>query len=322
MSTSRITNRAQDARRQRLWIGCLVVLGCLYLTRTALAGPPDPDSAGPDTCAQCHPDQAATWRDSPHARAMEALAGSLQATEGEQQPLVDTECFSCHTTHFDPTDDSFAQPGVSCEVCHGSYVPGHPETGVMQLPADASCCQDCHTTTYQQWHETGHAGAGVQCASCHVPHSQENRVPGEELCSSCHRDAVDNRVHHNAGVHCTDCHISSGSPSSAATDVRVMGPGNAPNHSFRHAVETCAGCHGQSIHTADFRASQIDWAQTPAMSARAQELARELEDAKRSNRSLQAMSLVSLGLGLGIGGVLGVIFVLVAGFIAQGRANR
>jgi hypothetical protein len=34
------------------------------------------------------------------------------------------------------------------------------------------------------------------------------------------------------------------------------------------------------------------------------------------------MSLVSLGLGMGIGGMLGIVFMLVVGYVIQGRAKR
>jgi hypothetical protein len=59
-----------------------------------------------------------------------------------------------------------------------------------------------------------------------------------------------------------------------------------------------------------------------AMADRAPELATQLEASEQNNRTLRVMSLVSLGLGIGIGGMLGVIFMLVVGYIVQGRAQR
>jgi hypothetical protein len=58
------------------------------------------------------------------------------------------------------------------------------------------------------------------------------------------------------------------------------------------------------------------------MADRAPELATQLEASEQNNRTLRVMSLVSLGLGIGIGGMLGVIFMLVVGYIVQGRAQR
>jgi ABC-type transport system involved in cytochrome c biogenesis permease subunit len=57
------------------------------------------------------------------------------------------------------------------------------------------------------------------------------------------------------------------------------------------------------------------------MVERTQKLAYELEDARRTNRSLQTVSVVSLGFGLGTGGVLGAIFVLVVGYVSQRSAR-
>jgi len=274
--------------RRWLWAGCLILLLALLLPTTGLAAAPDPDEADPGGCAQCHPTQAATWGDSPHAEAQV----------------------------------STAHDGVTCEDCHGAYVPDHPQNGVMQLSVDAGRCQDCHTTTYEQWHETAHAGAGVQCVSCHVPHSQETRLAEEDLCASCHREEAEHWVHHDADVHCTDCHISPPSLPGTETGVNVLASATAPDHRFALTVEACIGCHGQSVHDAFHEtASHVEQPQLSEMVERTQKMAYELEDAKRTNRSLQTVSVVSLGFGLGTGGVLGAIFVLVVGYVSQ-RSSR
>jgi predicted CXXCH cytochrome family protein len=192
----------------------------------------------------------------------------------------------------------------------------------MRLPADVECCQDCHTVTHSEWQNTKHAEAGVQCDSCHVPHSQQNRMDGEDLCTSCHREIAVNLVHHDANVQCIDCHFSSHSGADASSTVQVTIPGQAPDHGLTHSTDTCASCHGNPIHTVDLRASTAACDQLPAMSARAKELALDLEDAKHTNRNLQAMSVVSLGFGLGTGGILGAVFVIALGFVVQGRSKQ
>lgn len=272
-----------DGAIRWLLAGCLAAIVCLVLPGTAWASP---SYQGAEPCAQCHPDQATVWQDSPHG----------QVTDAHDE--------------------------VSCQVCHGSYVADHPQAALMRLPADASCCQDCHTKPYEQWHDTEHAAVGVQCESCHVAHSQETRLAAEELCESCHREEAEHWAHHVADVHCADCHISVPSDP-AASDVSVTNRAAAPNHSFRLAVEACVDCHGPEIHQ-EVEAVQVnvDRAQLSEMAARAQGLARELEDAKQSNRSLETMSVVSLGFGLGTGGVLGVIFMLVVGYVIQRREER
>jgi hypothetical protein len=59
-----------------------------------------------------------------------------------------------------------------------------------------------------------------------------------------------------------------------------------------------------------------------AMADRAPELVAELEAAEQTNQSLRVMTLVSLGLGIGIGGMMGIVFMLVIGYVAQGRAKQ
>jgi hypothetical protein len=46
-------------------------------------------------------------------------------------------------------------------------------------------------------------------------------------------------------------------------------------------------------------------------------LAAKLDDAQQTNKSLMTMAPVSLGLGMGIGGMLGIVFMLVIGYINQ-----
>ncbi|WP_157509088.1 Ig-like domain-containing protein [Ferrimonas futtsuensis] len=58
---------------------------------------------------------------------------------------------------------------------------------------------------------SSHGEAGLTCSSCHNPHSQELKLPGDQLCSSCHTDK-DNAAHkmtsHDMlGVECIDCHM-------------------------------------------------------------------------------------------------------------------
>jgi hypothetical protein len=52
------------------------------------------------------------------------------------------------------------------------------------------------------------------------------------------------------------------------------------------------------------------------------QLTAQLETQEKTNKSLQVMTLVSLGLGMGIGAMMGIIFMLVVGYITQGRAKR
>jgi hypothetical protein len=51
------------------------------------------------------------------------------------------------------------------------------------------------------------------------------------------------------------------------------------------------------------------------------QLAEQLEEAEQANKSLRVMTFVSLGLGMGMGGMMGVIFMLVVGYVIQGRRS-
>lgn len=308
------------ARRWRLW-GCLAALLVLGLPLTAQAAPLGQEPVEPEPCAGCHREEAATWQDSPHAHALLALDQTRQVVCTD--PTVSTEyecgCLDCHSTDYDPAARTYAHAGVSCEACHGDYVAGHPQEGTMRLAVDASVCAGCHATTYEQWQGTAHAQANVQCTSCHVAHSQETRLGDDELCASCHQDR--DNVHHAMGVSCTDCHISP-PPTDNTFTVSLRGDNRAPDHRFGLVAESCAGCHSQSIHESpESTASQDIRAQLVAMQARTRELARSLEETKRVNDSLKTMSVVSLGFGLGVGGMVGIIAALVVGYIIQRRAQ-
>ena len=48
----------------------------------------------------------------------------------------------------------------------------------------------------------------------------------------------------------------------------------------------------------------------------------KLETTEQTNKSLMTMAPVSLGLGIGIGGMLGIVFVLVLCYINQGMIKN
>jgi hypothetical protein len=316
MLIRRMTTQGGSASSRRLQSASLLVLLCLVLPVTAWASPGPADA---EPCAQCHPAEAAAWQDSPHAQALVNIDAELKAT-GDQ-----SACLSCHTTGLDDTG-VYDHAGVTCEACHGLYEPNHPGSGTMRLSVDSSPCQNCHAATYEEWTKTVHAQSGVQCIGCHQAHTQQTRQSDDALCGSCHRERLhdfEHTAHENANVACADCHL----PAAAAFDTNVgLGLGgsrNAPAHSFAVASQTCSGCHATSIHikAPGEVLNQTDETRLAATSERVRELAYELEDVKQDNRSLQTVALVSLGLGLGVGGMLGIIFVAVVGLLNQRKAE-
>jgi len=314
-----------------LWIGCLVVLLGLLLPATALAEPPEPSYEGPEKCAECHAAETDAWRNSPHANAMADIDDSLQSACGAGLASSNCSCLTCHTTDFNPVDSTYVYGGVACEACHGPYVEGHPQDGMMQLDVDSSVCEDCHVETHQQWQDSSHAEAGVQCIGCHLSHSQEFRLTDETLCGSCHRHQVEDfahTAHDTQDITCTDCHLSTIAANEAtamvSTGVTMVG-GTAPSHRFTVvSSQACLNCHGETIHEETTREDLTQAANVRllAMADRAPELASQLEAEEQANKSLRVMTFVSLGLGLGIGGMLGIIFMIVVGYISQGRAKQ
>jgi formate-dependent nitrite reductase cytochrome c552 subunit len=133
-------------------------------------------------------------------------------------------------------------------------------------------------------------------------------------------------AHSVAGMTCADCHLSphSDSEGTAVAEVTLVGGGAAPDHSFKTAGGSCAGCHGSNVHqqVVNEEAVQIGATQLVQMTDRTRDLALELDDAKRENRSLQAMTVVSLGFGLGSGGVLGIVFVSLVCFLSRGESEK
>lgn len=189
----------------------------------------------------------------------------------------------------------------------------------MQLSVDSSVCEDCHANTFRQWQDSIHAQNGVQCIGCHQSHSQELRVSDDGLCASCHRDHL-GTVHGRSDVSCIDCHLSSTSVQElafvSAGEASVTVP--AASHDFTRVLSTdCVGCHGEDVHQQDV--SRVSTLESPACGP---ELIAKLENAQRTNRSLMTITPVSLGLGMGIGGMLGIIFMLVIGYINQGMRKR
>ena len=305
--------------------GPLVVL-LLFVPGAAAAGLTEPAYTGPEECAKCHVAEAAAWQAAPHASAQDSIAQALEVACSGPGPAQDCACLTCHTTGYDPAAGTYAYSGVVCEACHGPYVSDHPASGVMLLDTSSEPCQDCHANTHAEWLDSPHAEANVPCVGCHQSHSQELRVGESGLCVSCHREERQDSVHlahSSSGIECAKCHVPSDYPDDPA-ELRVValvsGSPTAPEHGFRVSTSAaCVGCHAAGGNPDTVRASVV---RAGELEAQATRLAGELKEAREGNRSLQTLSLVTLGLGLGIGGVLGVMLALAAGYVLQKATGR
>ncbi len=252
-----------------------------------------------------------------------ANPGRLFAQAAVTQEVVTDEnetCTSCHSEEGDAwmtsphgvTDPNVAGQagGASCVDCHGPYVKGHPNEGTIQLSIASDLCQDCHTDVYDQWVHTQHAGEGVQCISCHKPHSQELRLTDEALCQSCHREGLTDSLHlaHiDNNVTCTNCHMNGPTLTEpvATVDLAAVVQVRTASHDFTLvSSENCLDCHREDVTKTDTTVRTS----VPVV-----------PNSGASESGLPwtswILSAANLGFGLGIGGIVGILFMLVAGSI-------
>lgn len=249
------------------------------------------------------------------------------------QAEIDEEGCGCHTVetmawqdspHAEAALQSGGLPAPTCEGCHGEYVRGHPDEGLMRLTVDSSVCSDCHSDTFDQWQHSMHAQENVQCIGCHLSHSQTLRLTDEKLCVSCHEESqedVFHSAHGSADVSCTDCHVTPASKANFTIDLtsgRVQ-VSQSPTHDFSEvAASSCVDCHAANIR-GDKVGEDTDGAVTELMTIanRVPELSTRLKEAEKENRTLATVSYVALGLGIGVGAVMGMVLVLAVGYVAQ-----
>ncbi len=302
----------------------LIVIICLFVLliavpATVLADEPNPDASGAGQCAMCHQTEYEEWQNSPHASAMTPLVhpdGSMECGESTE----DCTCLSCHTTNFDPANQTFTHEGVTCEACHGAYVEGHPESGMMQLSVDSSVCSGCHVETHKEWSTTAHAKADVQCIGCHRSHSQDLRLANNQLCESCHRERLQDSghvVHQQSEVTCVDCHTSPATK--VANSGEVVTGEHSSGHTFKVVTDVCANCHGATFHNEDFVSNQQTTAHLASLPECPDDASGELASTKEANKTLQNMTIISLGIGIGVGGMIGIVLALAGTYIIQGR---
>ena len=247
----------------------------------------------------------------------------MTALASDPVPPGAEKCIGCHPEETESWRDSShanailnedTLPGIICESCHGIYVVDHPDQDIMQLTVDSIVCEECHVNTYEQWKHSEHAQAGVQCIGCHLSHSQEFRIAEEALCHSCHLDRYEyyaDTPHSDIGLTCPDCHF----PSQPISDLVFNS-------------EDCSTCHEGTVHQTLGTLHQADITQVD--STRMQPVAGSdliVEPApcikgEQQDESLPTMSLVSLGLGIGIGGMLGIVFMQFVGYMNLVKVKR
>lgn len=186
----------------------------------------------------------------------------IASAQGENPPAaqaVPSECASCHTESqktWEAGAHGMAQV-VTCEACHGQAQPDHPKT-TMPIDRSPDLCIRCHSDSrfgVQDWKASRHNQLGMECATCHDPHSAtlkkaaapRNAQPAtdevSQLCINCHKEhsmTFSYTSHHQKGVSCVDCHVKNFGDLTAS---------NVPDHSFNASLASCNTCHAQQMHS-------------------------------------------------------------------------
>lgn len=152
-----------------------------------------------------------------------------------KETLYQYSCFKCHTTGPDETTDTFAEPGVNCEACHGpgSQHVDDPTTENIETDDSSEACGNCHfrfatkdrilasggfIRHHEQYEEMKHAGhANQECGVCHDYHigTKRGQVGGlVKDCTDCHGSVHVNDPH--GSVDCVTCHMPYASKSARA----------------------------------------------------------------------------------------------------------
>lgn len=181
----------------------------------------------------------------------------IASAQGEVPPTGQTspDCVACHT-EFQAAWEKGAHgqaDGVTCESCHGPALAGHPKTS-MPVNRSPELCASCHSDTrfgWSEWKASTHNQSGLDCVTCHNPHSASlkqiagprgeasNIDPVSALCINCHRESNMNfslTAHAQRGISCAQCHVD-------------KAPLGVPNHSFNANLNSCNSCHAQQMHS-------------------------------------------------------------------------
>jgi predicted CXXCH cytochrome family protein len=240
-------------RFERLILAMMVALLVAAITLViaqAQEGTPNQPAAPEVECTVCHTEFQMVWMNGPHGQAgSDPVFQQQWAAQGKPGA-----CLVCHTTGYDPASGTWKSDNVSCEACHGPISPDHPKS---PMPVDRSqnLCARCHSDTrfgWQEWQGSTHYQRGMDCITCHDPHSASIKIVGtsqqnrdvSQLCINCHKETsmgFSYTIHYQKGVSCVDCHLKH-------TETEERAAHTIPDHSFNASLATCNTCHATQMH--------------------------------------------------------------------------
>lgn len=234
----------------RFWIPMLMAVIFATLTLTVVSGQGESGSTPASqslNCATCHAAFQMNWLNSAHG-----TSGSDPVFLGEWAAQGKPgACLVCHTTGFDPSTGTWQSENVSCTVCHDPVPADHPRSP-MPVNRSPDLCGRCHSDTrfgWQNWKVSAHYQRGMNCITCHDPHSaslktvQNEPADPSQLCITCHKEISMDfpySPHKQVGLTCVDCHLRHLESPRA--------PHTIPDHSFNASLETCNTCHRDQMH--------------------------------------------------------------------------
>lgn len=244
------------SRFEKVLIAVLFALLFAGVTLVAVSAQDGAPPAAPEKqtgeCATCHEDSQMSWQNGAHGN---ATNDPIFVTEWTNQGKPGA-CLNCHVTGYDEATGTWKADGVTCEVCHTDEGGDHPRT-TMTVDATAGTCGTCHTDSrfvMQTWEGSTHFQKGMDCSSCHDPHSASLKITvnlndqsmkdASRLCISCHEEASMNfpySTHNQQGITCIDCHLQH-------LENANTGLHSIADHSFKASIQTCSACHADQMH--------------------------------------------------------------------------
>src|SRR5512138_1385793 len=128
-----------------------------------------PTGQSSSDCVVCHTEFQTSWQNGAHGK---AGSDPVFTDEWNAQGKPGA-CLVCHTTGYDPATATYKEAGVTCESCHGPAPDDHPKSP-MPVTTSPNLCGRCHSDTrfgWQDWKVSTHYQRGLDCATCHDPHS-------------------------------------------------------------------------------------------------------------------------------------------------------
>jgi len=174
---------------------------------------------------------------------------AIDSTTGSARPRASTAgraevetCAPCHSRRTELDQDFTAGAPL-----YDHYVPSLLMPGLYH--PDGQQAEEVYT--YGSFVQSRMYHAGVTCSSCHEPHTQRPRAPGNALCARCHlASRFDSPAHHfhragSEGARCVSCHMPS--TTYMQVDARRDHSLRVPRPDLSVALgvpNPCTGCHG------------------------------------------------------------------------------